>query len=71
MRVNRPDRAGRELRGKVAAAVGTDPRRRLEDSFRRFKQIVETGQVVRSDGSPEGTDAKQLRNQDAAQPGSD
>ena len=37
--------------------VGTDPQRRLDDALRRFKQILETGEVVRSDGSPEGTDA--------------
>ena len=59
-----------KLGGMIAAAVGSDPRRQLEDSLRRFKQILETGQVMRSDGTPEGTDAKQLRNQDAAQPGS-
>jgi uncharacterized membrane protein len=61
--------AGGKLAGMIAAAVGSDPRRQLEDSLRRFKQLLETGQVVRSDGTPEGTDAKQLRNQDAAQPG--
>jgi uncharacterized membrane protein len=60
---------GGKLGGLVAAAVGSDPRRQLEDSLRRFKQLLETGQVVRSDGTPDGTDAKQLRNQDAAQPG--
>jgi hypothetical protein len=26
----------------------------LDDSLRRFKQVVETGEVVRSDGAPEG-----------------
>jgi uncharacterized membrane protein len=60
---------GRKL-GGIAAAVGSDPKRKLEDSLRRFKQLLETGQVVRSDGTPEGTDAKKLRDQDAAQPGS-
>ncbi len=60
---------GGKLGGVIAAAVGSDPKRKLEDSLRRFKQLLETGQVVRSDGTPEGTDAKQLRNQDAAQPG--
>ena len=61
---------GGKLGGVIAAAVGSDPKRKLQDSLRRFKQILETGQVVRSDGTPEGTDAKQLRDQDAAQPGS-
>jgi uncharacterized membrane protein len=59
---------GGKLGGVIAAAVGSDPKRKLEDALRRFKQLLETGQVVRSDGTPEGTDAKQLRNQDAAQP---
>ena len=55
--------------GKAAAAVaGTDPQRRLDDALRRFKQLVETGEVVRSDGSPEGTDAKQQRTQRPAHP---
>lgn len=59
-----------KLGGMIAAAVGSDPRRQLEDSLRRFKQILETGQVVRSNGTPEGADAKRLRHQEAAQPGS-
>ncbi len=55
--------------GKAAAAVaGTDPQRRLDDALRRFKQLVETGEVLRSDGSPEGTDAKQQRTQRPAHP---
>ena len=54
----------------MAAAVGSDPKRQLEDSLRRFKQVLETGQVVRSDATPDGTDAKQQRNQATAQPDS-
>ena len=53
---------------KVAAIAGTDPQRELDDALRRFKQLVETGEVVRSDGSPGGTDAKQQRNQRPAAP---
>ena len=49
--------------------VGTDSRRRLEDALRRVKQILETGEVLRSDASPEGTDARRQRAQQAAQPG--
>jgi hypothetical protein len=55
--------------GKVVGAVtGTDPERRLTDALRRFKQIVETGEVVRSDGSPEGTSAPRARAQRPAEP---
>jgi uncharacterized membrane protein len=53
---------------KVAAIVGTDPQRELDDALRRFKQLVETGEVVRSDGSPDGTDAQQQRSQRPAAP---
>jgi uncharacterized membrane protein len=61
--------AGRGVGEKLAAVVGTDSRRRLQDALRRFKQILETGEVLRSDASPEGTDARRQRAQQAAQPG--
>lgn len=53
---------------KLAAVVGADPQRQLDDALRRFKQVLETGEVVRSDGSPAGTGAKQQRKQESAQP---
>jgi uncharacterized membrane protein len=59
---------GNGIGEKLAAVVGTDTRRRLEDALRRFKQILETGEVLRSDASPEGTDARHQRAQQAAQP---
>jgi hypothetical protein len=59
---------GGGLGQKVAAAVGTDPQRQLDDALRRFKQVLETGEVIRSEGSPEGTDAKQQRKQRPAEP---
>lgn len=63
---------GGALGQKVAAAMGTDWQRRLDDALRRFKQLVETGEVVVSDGSPGGADARQQRNQRPAEPlGSD
>jgi hypothetical protein len=43
----------------------------VADDLRRFKQTVETGQVVRSDGAPEGTSAARLRKQRPAHPQSD
>ena len=51
---------GGALGQKVAAVVG--------DAVRRFKQLVETGEVIRSEASPGGTDAKQQRSQRPAQP---
>ena len=53
---------------KVAAVMGSDPQRELDDALRRFKQLLETGEVARSEGSPAGTDAKQQRNQRPAEP---
>ena len=59
---------GGALGQKVAAVVGADPQRQLDDAVRRFKQLVETGEVIRSEASPGGTDAKQQRSQRPAQP---
>jgi uncharacterized membrane protein len=53
---------------KVSAVFGTDQQRQLDDALRRFKQLLEAGEVIRSEGSPEGTDAKQQRQQRAAEP---
>jgi hypothetical protein len=36
--------------------------------LRRFKQVLETGEVVKSDGTPEGVTKEQLMNQEPAQP---
>jgi uncharacterized membrane protein len=59
---------GGGLGQKVVAAFGTDPQRQLDDALRRFKQLLEAGEVIRSEGSPEGTDAKQQRKQRPAEP---
>ena len=47
---------------------GPIPQRQLDDALRRFKQLVETGEVIRSEASPDGTDAKQQRSQRPAEP---
>ena len=60
--------AGGVIGQKIAALAGTDPQRQLDDALRRFKQVLETGEVVRSEASPGGTDAKQQRNQRPAEP---
>jgi len=38
----------------VAAWLGHDPDASLREGLRRYKQVLETGEVVRSDGSPHG-----------------
>ena len=37
-----------------AKLFGEEPAMQIKDDLRRFKQIVETGEIARSDGSPEG-----------------
>ena len=34
--------------------LNTSPEQQMQDDLRRFKQVIETGEVLRSDGSPEG-----------------
>ena len=67
VRVLLPD-APEGLGQKVAAVMGMDAQRELDDALRRFKQLLETGEIPRSEGSPGGTDAKAQRSQRAAQP---
>lgn len=59
--------------GAVGAALaklfGDDPVQQVKDDLRRFKQVMETGQVVRSDGAPSGTDARLQPKQRPARPG--
>ncbi len=52
----------------VATLLGESPEQQVNDDLRRFKQIMETGQVLRSDGSPDGTVARRQLHQRAAQP---
>jgi uncharacterized membrane protein len=76
-----PDGRGTEIRvtmsyaipggtlGKaVATLFGESPDQQVNDDLRRLKQILETGHVVRSDGSPEGTAALRQIRQRPAQP---
>lgn len=76
-----PDDRGTEVRvamsyrlpagvlGKAAAtAFGESPEQQVNDDLRRFKQILETGQVLRSDGSPEGAVAQRQMHQQPAHP---
>jgi hypothetical protein len=58
--------------GKVGEVVdkvrGAMPRAKVMDELRRFKQLVETGVIVRSDGTPEGERAERKLDQRPAQP---
>ena len=49
-------------------AVGSDPRAKVMDDLRRFKQLVETGEITRSEGAPEGELAERKLKQRPAQP---
>lgn len=39
----------------LAKLFGEEPAQQVADDLRRFKQVLEVGEVVRSDGSPEGS----------------
>jgi uncharacterized membrane protein len=58
--------------GKAGAAVakllGEEPNQQLRDDLRRFKQVLELGEVVRSEGSPTGQSTRQQLAQRPAQP---
>jgi uncharacterized membrane protein len=56
------------LGATIAKLFGEEPQQQVKDDLRRAKQILEAGEIVRSDGAPEGVHAaKQARNR-AAQP---
>lgn len=46
---------GGALGSLVAKLFGEEPNQQLGDDLRRFKQLLETGEIARSDGSPLGT----------------
>jgi uncharacterized membrane protein len=58
--------------GKVGVAIakllGEAPDQQVRDDLRRFKQVMEIGEIVRSEGSPEGPHTQRLMRQRAAQP---
>jgi uncharacterized membrane protein len=49
---------GGRLGQAVAKLLGEEPEQQVRDDLRRFKQVMETGDVVRSEGLPQGTDAR-------------
>jgi uncharacterized membrane protein len=62
------DPPGGTLGKVVAKLLGEEPQQQVSDDLRRLKQVLETGQVVLSEGSPEGTRFLRLLSQRPAQP---
>jgi uncharacterized membrane protein len=60
--------SGGKLGEVVQKLVGSDPRAKVMDNLRHFKQKVETGEVARSEGSPEGERLERKLKQRPAQP---
>jgi uncharacterized membrane protein len=59
---------GGKLGEVVRKLVGSEPLAKVKDDLRHFKARVETGEVPRSDGSPEGEQAERKLKQRPAQP---
>ncbi len=59
---------GGKLGEVVQQLVTTAPLAKVKDDLRRFKQHVETGEVPRSEGTPEGESAERKFKQRPAQP---
>ena len=55
----------------VAKLFGEQPEQQVKDDLRRAKQILETGEIMRSDGSPEGISTRRQLRQRPAQARSD
>ena len=67
----RYDIPGGALGSLVARYFGEEPHQHLDDDLRRFKQIIETGEIARSDGAPSGKKSREEFPQHPAQPLSD
>jgi uncharacterized membrane protein len=59
---------GGRLGEVVQKLVGGDALAKVKDDLRRFKQHVETGEIARSDATPEGELAERKLKQRPAQP---
>ena len=59
---------GGRLGEVVQKLVGSAPLPKVKEDLRRFKQHVETGEIARSDGAPEGQRAERQLKQRPAQP---
>jgi uncharacterized membrane protein len=52
----------------VAKLLGQEPAQQAKDDLRRFKQVLETGELARSDALPRGIDASRALRQRPARP---
>jgi uncharacterized membrane protein len=59
---------GGKLGEVVQKLTGSEPLAKVKDDLRRFKQHVETGEIPRSDGTPEGELAERKLKQRPAHP---
>jgi uncharacterized membrane protein len=59
---------GGKLGEMVAKLGGKEPLAKVKDDLRRFKAMFETGEIPRSDGTPEGELAERKLKQRPAQP---
>jgi uncharacterized membrane protein len=59
---------GGKLGEAVTKLLGTEPLAKVKDDLRRFKQLMETGVIARSEGVPEGELAERKLKQRPAQP---
>jgi uncharacterized membrane protein len=59
---------GGALGSLVAKLFGEEPGQQVSDDLRRFKQLIETGEIARSDAAPWGTRTKNIAHQEDALP---
>jgi hypothetical protein len=59
---------GGKLGEAVTKLLGTEPLAKVKDDLRRFKQLMETGVIARSESVPEGELAERKLKQRPAQP---
>ena len=62
------DPPGGPFGNAVARLFGEHPDQQVADDLRRFKQILETGEIVRSDSNPDGLSSTQQVKQRPARP---
>ena len=61
-------RPGASAGAAIAKLFGEEPTQQIGDDLRRFKQVMETGEVVRSDGSLDGAGQGVLKQRPAQAP---
>ena len=59
---------GRKVGALVAKIFGENPQQQVRDDLRRFKQVIETGEITRSDSNPDGISVRRQMNQRPGQP---